>query len=63
MPAEFLGPAYVSNTDTTGASSVALMPTLIGQIAQGIMLTDSASERVSMSLDFNCQEESKSNEV
>ena len=27
------------------------------------MLTDSSSESASMSLDFNCQEESKSNEI
>ena len=61
----YLGPAYINNMEQLslidGSSAVALVPTLIGSIAQGIMLTEDSP--ASFSLQFNCQEESKSNEV
>lgn len=64
MNPDYLGPAYINNMEQlslTDGSAAALVPTLIGSIAQGIMLTEDTP--ASLSLQFNCQEESKSNEV
>ena len=58
----YLGPAFVGNFEDfqqDGASSIApLVPTLLGAIAEGIVLTQIDQTAAQLSIDFNCEDPS-----
>ena len=67
LPSDFyLGPATVLNShefEAVSGNALAMIPTIIGSIAEGIMLTASDAEPAKLSLQFDCREHNQHNEM